>query len=227
LLLLPVVQGASRTQTIAALDAMAEVFSDDLKLKIGDLLSHSLYLATRPPCARPFMLPRPIQAHTCMFKSAPVHSCAPATRAHPLLLAICPHALSRVFQEPKTLPEYKHFEPSDPFEPFTGKKHILEHRHLEAGLFIALPDDHLEAGLSCLCLYEDEHDALPPMNHKHEDYNYDYTHSGGTSTKTTTATTHPRRRTPAISHDLEPSFITNGHDVTERERDEETKTRET
>jgi hypothetical protein len=35
LLLLPVVQGAQRTPTIAALDAMAEVFSDDFNLKIG------------------------------------------------------------------------------------------------------------------------------------------------------------------------------------------------
>jgi hypothetical protein len=41
LLLLPVLQGASRTQTIPALDAMAEVFSDDLNLKIGDLLSRT------------------------------------------------------------------------------------------------------------------------------------------------------------------------------------------
>jgi hypothetical protein len=105
---------------------MAEVFSDDLKLKIGDLLSQPLFPATRPPCVRPFMLTRPIQAHTCMFARAPVHACAPASRAHPLLLAICSHALSRVFQESKTLPEYKHFEPSDPFEPFTGKKkHIF------------------------------------------------------------------------------------------------------
>jgi hypothetical protein len=30
----------------------------------------------------------------------------------------------------------------------TRKKHILEHRHLEAGLFLALLDDHLEAGSS-------------------------------------------------------------------------------
>jgi hypothetical protein len=104
---------------------MAEVFSDDFNLKIGDLLSHSRYPATRPPCARPFMLTRPIQAHTCMFARAPVHACAPASRAHPLLLAICPHALSRIYQEPKTPPEYKHYEPSDPFEPFTGKKHIF------------------------------------------------------------------------------------------------------
>jgi hypothetical protein len=100
---------------------MAEVFSDDLNLKIGDLLSHPLSPATRPPCARPFMLTRPIQAPTCMFARASVHACAPASRAHPLLLAICSHALSRVFQEPKTIPEYKNFEPSDPFEPFTGK----------------------------------------------------------------------------------------------------------
>jgi hypothetical protein len=57
-----------------------------------------------------------------MFARAPFHACAPASRAHPLLLAICSHALSRVFQEPKTLQEYTHFEPFDPFEPFTGKK---------------------------------------------------------------------------------------------------------
>jgi hypothetical protein len=31
-----VVQGALRNPTIAALDAMAEVFSDDFNLKIGD-----------------------------------------------------------------------------------------------------------------------------------------------------------------------------------------------
>ena len=103
---------------------MAEVFSDDLNLKIGDLLSHPLYPATSQPCARPFMLTRPIQAPTCMFARASVHACAPASRAHPLLLAICSHALSRVFQEPKTLPEYKHFEP-DPLNPSPGKSTYL------------------------------------------------------------------------------------------------------
>jgi hypothetical protein len=100
---------------------MAEVFSDDLNLKIGDLLSRPLSHATRPPCARPFLLTRPIQAHTCMFARALVQ----ASRAHPLLLGICSHALSRVFQEPKTPPEYTHFEPSHPYELFTGKKHIF------------------------------------------------------------------------------------------------------
>jgi hypothetical protein len=35
---------------------MAEVFSDDLNLKIGDLPSRPLSPATRPLCARPFML---------------------------------------------------------------------------------------------------------------------------------------------------------------------------
>jgi hypothetical protein len=36
-----------------------------------------------------------------------------------------PHATSHsVFQEPKTLPEYKHFEPSHPFEPFTGRNQM-------------------------------------------------------------------------------------------------------
>ena len=71
------------------------------------------------------MLMHPIQAHSCMFARAPVHACAPASRAHPLLQAIFSHALSRVFQEPKTLPEYKHFEPSDPLNPSPGKKHIF------------------------------------------------------------------------------------------------------
>jgi hypothetical protein len=55
-----------------AWNAMAEVFSDDLNLKIGDLLSHPLYPATSKPCARPFMLMRPIQAHSCMFAHDPV-----------------------------------------------------------------------------------------------------------------------------------------------------------
>jgi hypothetical protein len=63
---------------------MAEVFSDDLNLKIGDLLSRPLSPATRPPCARPFILKHPIQAHTYMFARAPVSACATATRAHPL-----------------------------------------------------------------------------------------------------------------------------------------------
>jgi hypothetical protein len=93
-----------------------------LNLKIGDLLSHPLSPATCRPCARPFMLMRPIQAHSCMFARVPVHACAPALREHPLLQAICSHAISRVFQEPKTLPEYKHFEPSDPLNPSTEKK---------------------------------------------------------------------------------------------------------
>jgi hypothetical protein len=82
---------------------MAEVFSDDLNLKIDDLLSHRLYPATSQPCARPFMVMRPIQAHSCMFAHEPVYACAPDSRAHPLLQAIFSHALSRVFQEPKTL----------------------------------------------------------------------------------------------------------------------------
>jgi len=105
---------------------MAEVSSDDLNLKIGDLLSNPLLPATCQPCARPFMLMRPIQAHSFMFARAPVHACAPASREHPLLQAICSHTISRVFHEPKTLPEYKYFEPSDPLNPSAGKKtHIF------------------------------------------------------------------------------------------------------
>jgi hypothetical protein len=79
---------------------MAEVFSDDLNLKIGDLLSHPLYPATRKHCARPIMHMRPIQAHSFMLARAPVYACAPASRAHPFLQAIFSYALSRVFQEP-------------------------------------------------------------------------------------------------------------------------------
>ena len=56
---------------------MAEVLSDDLNLKIGDLLLHPLYHATRKPRARLFMLMRPIQTHDCMFARAPVQACAP------------------------------------------------------------------------------------------------------------------------------------------------------
>ena len=77
-----------------AWNAMAEVFSDDLNLKIGDLLSRPLSPATCPGCARPLMLTRPIQAHTRMFARTLVDACAQATFAHSMLLAICSHALS-------------------------------------------------------------------------------------------------------------------------------------
>ena len=50
--------------------------------------------ATCQICARPFVLTRTIQAHTLIFSRAPVHACAPATRAHKLLLAIFSQALS-------------------------------------------------------------------------------------------------------------------------------------
>ena len=83
---------------------MAEVFSDDLNLKIGDLLSRNLLLATRPPCARPLMLRRTTQANTACLRARqftlarPLHArsrCClhkiqftlePALRAHTLLL---------------------------------------------------------------------------------------------------------------------------------------------
>ena len=96
---------------------MAEVFSDDFNLKIGGLLSNPLYPAASRHCVRPFMLMRLIQAHSCMFAHAPVHACALDSRAHLLLQAIFSHAFSRVFRNPKLSKEYKHFEPSDPFEP--------------------------------------------------------------------------------------------------------------
>jgi hypothetical protein len=41
-------------------------FQRRLELEIGDLLSRPLSTATSPPCARPFMLERPIQEHTRM-----------------------------------------------------------------------------------------------------------------------------------------------------------------
>jgi hypothetical protein len=53
---------------------MADFSSDDLNLKIGDLPSRPLSPATCQTCARPFMLTRTIQAHTCMFVRAPVHA---------------------------------------------------------------------------------------------------------------------------------------------------------
>ena len=83
---------------------MAEVFSDDLILKIGDLLSRNLLPATRPPCARPLMLRRTTQANTACLRARqftlarPLHArsrCClhkiqftlePALRAHTLLL---------------------------------------------------------------------------------------------------------------------------------------------
>jgi hypothetical protein len=132
---------------------MAEVFSDDLNLKIGnllsrplstrhpptlrapvhsyaidpsahlrvcararsslrarytcapvvaiDLLSRTLYPATRTPYARPLLLRRPNQAHKRMFARAPVDACATATRAHHLLLARDPvHACTRLTRTP-------------------------------------------------------------------------------------------------------------------------------
>jgi hypothetical protein len=88
------VQGDSRTTTTTAWGAMAEVFSDDLNLKIGDLIWRPLSPATCQPCARPLMLTRTIQAYSCVFARAPVHPCAPATRAHNLLLAMYSQALS-------------------------------------------------------------------------------------------------------------------------------------
>ena len=48
---------------------MAEVFSDDLNLKIGDLLLYNFLNATRTPCARPLMLRRTIQAHTACLRA--------------------------------------------------------------------------------------------------------------------------------------------------------------
>jgi hypothetical protein len=73
---------------------MAEVFSDDFNLKIGDLLSRLLSPATCQTCAGLFMLTRTIQAPTYMFARAPFYSCAPATRTYNLSLEIGSHVLS-------------------------------------------------------------------------------------------------------------------------------------
>jgi hypothetical protein len=51
---------------------MAEFFSDDFNLKIGDMPSRLFSPANHQHFARPFMLTRPIQAHTCMFARAPL-----------------------------------------------------------------------------------------------------------------------------------------------------------
>jgi hypothetical protein len=100
---------------------MAEVFSDDLNLEIGDLLSHPRYPANSQPCARPFMLIRPIQAHSCMF-------CARARLYLRLIherTRCCKRSFLTTslvyFRNPKLSKEYKHFEPSDTFEPLNGK----------------------------------------------------------------------------------------------------------
>ena len=58
------------TPTTTAWDAIAKAFSDDLNLKIGDLLSRSLSTATCSPCRRPFMLAHDTGAH--------LHVCARA-----------------------------------------------------------------------------------------------------------------------------------------------------
>ena len=100
---------------------MVEVFSDDLNLIIGDLLSHPLSLATRPPCARPFMLTRPIQAHTYMFARAPVHACAPASPAHPLLQAIFFTPSFVYFRNPKVSQSINTLNPLTPLNPSPGK----------------------------------------------------------------------------------------------------------
>ena len=96
---------------------MAEVFSDDLILKIGDLLSNPLYPASSQPCARPFMLVRPIQAHSCFFAHAPVYACAPDSRSHPLLKAIFLTPSLVYFRNQKLSKEYKHFISPTPLNP--------------------------------------------------------------------------------------------------------------
>jgi hypothetical protein len=82
---------------------MAETFSDDLNLKIGDLLSRNLLPATRPPYTRPLMLWRTIKARKACLRvralklARPLHArsrcclrkiqftLAPALRAHTLI----------------------------------------------------------------------------------------------------------------------------------------------
>ena len=69
----------AKLPTKSAWNAMAEVFSDDLNLNIGDLILHHLYHATRKPSARLFMLMRLIQAHASECLRA-----RPFTPARPL-----------------------------------------------------------------------------------------------------------------------------------------------
>ena len=81
---------------------MVEVFSDELNLKVGDLLSRPLsprhpptkrasgarYTRT-PAClrARPFTPVRPLHARTRCCLREILFKLAPASRAHPLFLA--------------------------------------------------------------------------------------------------------------------------------------------
>jgi hypothetical protein len=102
---------------------MAEVFSGDLNLEIGDLLSRPISPAARPPCARPLMLTRAIHAHTSILRTHPftpgrplhMRTCcclnlktgdllsgalSPATRppsARPLILKRAMHAHTSIF----------------------------------------------------------------------------------------------------------------------------------
>jgi hypothetical protein len=76
-------------------------FSDDFNLKTGDLLSRPLSPATHQPCARPLMLTRPFQAHTCMFARAHVNAYVPTKRAHKFLLTRdTVHACARLTRAP-------------------------------------------------------------------------------------------------------------------------------
>jgi hypothetical protein len=85
LLLLPVLQGASLTPKTTAWNAMAEVFSDDFNLNIGDLLLNPLYHTTRKPRARLFML---------------MHVCARASSKLRASLTSAPIAASDLFSNP-------------------------------------------------------------------------------------------------------------------------------
>jgi hypothetical protein len=121
---------------------MAEVFSDDLNLKISDLLSHPLYPATRQPCARLFMLMRLIQAHASECLRA-----RPFTPARPLheRTRCCKRSFLTpslvYFRNPKFSQIINTLNPPTPLNPSPGKNtyFLLKHRYLEAGLFLALP----------------------------------------------------------------------------------------
>jgi hypothetical protein len=73
LLLLPLVQGAWQTPTTTAQNAMAEVFSDDLNLKIGDLFSRHLSHATSPPLRAAHALASVARAHPCRHHTPHVY----------------------------------------------------------------------------------------------------------------------------------------------------------
>jgi hypothetical protein len=166
---------------------MAEVFSDDVNLKIGDLLSRPISTATRAPFARPLMLTRPINAHILMSSRAP---CTPARQLHartrccfgeiPFTLARPPDARTRCCLRTARAPRADKTPPTS-LCPLRLRARQCTCIFGLSPLFLArdshgvktqeplkplppmenslLKHRHLEAGPCCLYLIEDLHDS--------------------------------------------------------------------